>query len=46
MYFFQEADITVTVGGVADDGDITVTATNAYGTSIARTLTVAVVLGE
>lgn len=39
-------EITVTVGGVDDDGDITVTATDAYGTSIARTLTVAVVLGE
>jgi hypothetical protein len=39
-------EITVTVGGVDDDGDITVTATDAYGTSIARTLAVAVVLGE
>ena len=39
-------EITVTVGGVDDDGDISVTATDAYGTSIARTLTVAVVLGE
>ena len=39
-------EITVTVGGVDDDGDITVTATDTYGTSIARTLTVTVALGE
>jgi hypothetical protein len=39
-------EITVTVGGVDDDGDISVTATDAYGTSIARTLTVTVALGE
>ena len=39
-------EITVTVGGVDDDGDISVTATNDYGTSIARTLTVSVEEGS